>query len=197
VLLNQWLGALGGLLLGLPVLGLSGGLLLAVVAGLLPLMRLRDRVRLRQHAILRALPWQLDLLTLAVEAGLEFSQAVDRLVARAGPGPLTEAWARWLADLRLGVSREAALRSMADGMGLPAMHGLVSALVQADRHGSRLGRVLRLQAAQLREERRQRAEKAAGEAPVKMLFPLLGCIFPTVFLVLFGPILYGVLHDAG
>ena len=79
---------------------------------------------------------------------------------------------------------------MADRVGLPALSSFIAALIQADRMGTSLGKVLRIQSTQMRIERTQRAEKLANEAPVKMLFPLIACIFPTVFMVLFGPIIF-------
>lgn len=195
VVLAQCAGALVGGLVG-AVIGacvgeaVAGALLCTTTGALLPWLRLRDRVKVRQLAIIRELPMQLDLLTLAVESGLEFSQAVARLVEKGRPGPLRDGWSEWMAGLRLGVPRDEGLRTLADRTGVPAVASVVAAILQADRHGARLGRVLRLQAQQLRQERFQLAEKRAGEAPVKMLMPLVGCIFPAVFLVLLGPVLF-------
>ena len=95
-----------------------------------------------------------------------------------------------LRELRMGKTRQEALRMMSERVDLRPLSQFVAALIQADRMGTSLGKVLRIQSTQMRIERTQRAEKLANEAPVKMLFPLIACIFPTVFLVLFGPIIY-------
>jgi tight adherence protein C len=102
---------------------------------------------------------------------------------------------RVLNQLKMGKTREEALKNMAARVGLPPLTSFVSALVQADKMGTSLGKVLRTQSTQLRIERTQRAEKLANEAPVKMLFPLVACIFPTVFMILFGPLLFAVIFE--
>jgi tight adherence protein C len=171
-----------------------------VLAGLgwgMPWLRLRDLVLKRHHAIIRALPYNLDLLTLAVEAGLDFTQAVGRVVEKGRQGPLTDELRLMLGNIKLGKTREEALRLLADRVDLPSLTAFASALIQADRMGTGLGKVLRLQSTQLRQERTQRAEKLANEAPVKMLFPLVACIFPTVFMVLFGPIIFQAVFGTG
>jgi tight adherence protein C len=173
-------------------LGIEAPVLFALFGALLPLLWLRDRVRARQRAIARALPFDLDLLTLSVEAGLDFAASLGKVVEKGRNGPLEEELAHTLKELKLGKTREEALRNLADRVRLPAVTSFVHALVQADRMGTPLGKILRILAAQLRQERTQRAEKLANEAPVKLLIPLIGCIFPTIFLVLFGPIVYQV-----
>jgi tight adherence protein C len=155
-----------------------------------PSIWLRDLIKKRHHAMSRALPYNLDLLTLAVEAGLDFAQAVGKVVEKGRQGPLVEEFRLVLRNLRLGKTREDALRGMAERVQLASLTSFSSALIQADRMGTSLGKILRLQATQLRIDRTHRAEKLANEAPVKMLFPLIACIFPTVFMVLFGPIIY-------
>jgi tight adherence protein C len=151
---------------------------------------LRDQVNKRHFKIVRELPYNLDLLTLSVEAGLDFQAAVGTVCQKGKQGPLVEEFNLMLKHLRVGKTREEALRMMADRVGLPQLSSFISALIQADRMGTSLGKVLRIQSTQMRIERTQRAEKLANEAPVKMLFPLIACIFPTVFLVLFGPIVF-------
>lgn len=151
---------------------------------------LRDQIKKRHLKITRSLPYNMDLLTLSVEAGLDFQAAVATVVQKGKQGELSDEFALMLRHLRMGKTREEALRMMADRINLPALSQFVAALIQADRMGTSLGKVLRIQSTQMRIERTQRAEKLANEAPVKMLFPLIACIFPTVFMVLFGPILF-------
>jgi len=162
-----------------------------------PLIWLRDRVRARHQAISRALPHGLDLLTLSVEAGLDFAAALAQVVEKGRPGPLADELALVLKELKLGKTREEALRNLARRVDLPALTSFVQALVHADRMGTPLGRVLRILSTQLRVERTQRAEKLANEAPVKLLLPLVLFIFPTLFLMLFGPLLHQFVFDGG
>ncbi len=157
-----------------------------------PLIWLRDKVRARHHAITRALPYNLDLLTLSVEAGLDFAAALGRVVEKGRQGPLSDELAISLRELKLGKTREEALRNLAVRVELPTLSSFVQALIQADKMGTPLGKILRILSTQMRIERTQRAEKLANEAPVKLLLPLIGCIFPTIFIMLFGPIAYQV-----
>jgi tight adherence protein C len=184
--------------LGLSVwlrLGAGACLLCALVGAAYPLLWLRDRVRARHRTIARALPYSLDLLTLSVEAGLDFPAALAKVVDKGRSGPLAEELSVVLKELRLGKTREEALRNLARRVDLPALTSFVQALVHADRMGTPLGKVLRILSTQLRIERSQRAEKLANEAPVKLLLPLVFFIFPTLFLMLFGPLGYHVLLD--
>jgi len=155
-----------------------------------PLFWLRDKVKKRQLEITRALPYNLDLLTLAVEAGLDFQAAVAKVVEKGKQGALADELRFMLSQLKVGKTREEALKIMAERVSMQSVSAFTNALIQADRMGASLGKVLRIQSTQLRNDRSQRAEKLANEAPVKMLFPLIFCIFPTVFLVLFGPIVF-------
>ncbi len=165
--------------------------LAGVVLGLLlPIIWIRDQIKKRHLEIGRAMPFNLDLLTLSVEAGLDFGGAVAVVVDRGLPGALTEELGIMLREIRMGKTREEALKNMAVRVNFAPLSQFVSNLVQADKMGTSLGKVLRIQATQLRIQRTQRAEKLANEAPVKMLFPLIFCIFPTVFMILFGPIVY-------
>ena len=157
-----------------------------------PLLWLRDRIRARTSAIARALPYDLDLLTLSVEAGLDFAAALEKVVVKGRPGPLADELSITVKELRLGTRREESLRNLAARVAMPALTSFAQVLIQADRMGTPLGKVLRVLATQLRVERSQRAEKLASEAPVKLLLPLIGCIFPTIFLMLFGPIAWEV-----
>ena len=161
-----------------------------VFGWLFPYIWLNDQIKKRHNAIARALPYNIDLLTLSVEAGLDFQAALGTVVEKGMPGPLLEEFNIVLSEIRLGKTRAEALRNMGDRIQLQEMSSFVSNLVQADKMGTSLGKVLRIQSTQMRIARTHRAEKLANEAPVKMLAPLIGCIFPTVFAILFGPIVY-------
>ncbi|HYS09761.1 MAG TPA: type II secretion system F family protein [Myxococcales bacterium] len=193
-------GAAAGLGLGvasclwLP-LGIGASLAFAVAGALAPALWLRDRIRLRRRAISRALPCALDLLTLSVEAGLDFAAALSKVAERGRAGPLAHELSVVLRELRLGKTREDALRNLARRVELPVLTSFVQALVHADRMGTPLGKVLRILSTQLRVERTQRAEKLANQAPVKLLVPLVLCIFPTLFLMLFGPLAYQLFFE--
>ncbi|MCP3145299.1 type II secretion system F family protein [Pyxidicoccus xibeiensis] len=191
----QEVSAVVGLLMGLFLLnGLGQNLvwsLLFMVGGTFyPLMWVNDQVKKRHLQISRALPYNLDLLTLSVEAGLDFTAALAKVVEKGKTGPLREELQLVLKQLKMGKTREEGLKSMIVRVDLPSLTTFVTALIQADKMGTSLGKVLRIQSTQMRIDRTQRAEKLAGEAPVKMLFPLIACIFPTVFMVLFGPIVF-------
>jgi tight adherence protein C len=162
----------------------------ALFGALFPYIWLSDQIKKRQRAIARALPYNVDLLTLSVEAGLDFGAAIGTVVERGQPGPLMEEFNIMLNEIRLGKTRAEALRNMADRIQLIDVSAFVSNLIQADKMGTSLGKVLRILCNQMRIARTHRAEKLANEAPVKMLLPLIGCIFPTVFLIIFGPIVY-------
>lgn len=174
-------------------LALAWSLLGAALGAACPLLWLRDQVKKRLLQISRALPYHLDLLTLAVEAGLDFTGALGKVVERGKSGPLTEELHLVLRQLRLGKTREEALKGMIARVNLPPLTQFLRALIQADRMGTGLGKILRIQSTQLRIDRTQRAEKLANQAPVKMLAPLVGCIFPTVFMILFGPIVFALM----
>jgi tight adherence protein C len=172
-----------------------GGLVFGAFVGMFyPQLWLNDQIAKRHHLITRALPYNLDLLTLSVEAGLDFTGALGKVVEKGKQGPLREEFQLVLKQLKMGKTREEALKMMVARVDLPALTTFVTALIQADRMGTSLGKVLRIQSTQLRIERTQKAEKLANEAPVKMLFPLVACIFPTVFLVLFGPIVFAFIY---
>ncbi|HBO99554.1 MAG TPA: secretion system protein F [Verrucomicrobia bacterium] len=154
-----------------------------------PRLWLRSALRRRQEAIAKALPFVLDLLTLSVEAGMDFMGALQRNCASRRMDPLNEELLRMTKEVQVGLSRRAALANMAKRVGQPDLKAVAFALVQADELGVSIGSVLRIQAEQMRDRRFDRAEKLAHEAPTKMLGPLMLCIFPAVFIILLGPIL--------
>lgn len=180
----------GLLLLNAADINLAYALLIGLVGLWYPRLWLNDQVKKRHHQITRALPYNLDLLTLSVEAGLDFTAALGKVVEKGKGGPLRDEFMIVLKQLKMGKTREEALKALIARVDLPSLTSFVSALIQADRMGTSIGKVLRIQSTQLRIERTQKAEKLANEAPVKMLFPLIACIFPTVFMVLFGPIVF-------
>lgn len=198
VLLLGAAGLVGGVTLhfalGLPAAGAVGVSLLCAWS---PYAVLKERVAARQRQVSRALPFYLDLLVLAVEGGLDFTAALARVAERSKPGPLKDEVLQALGELRVGKTRREVLDGMGRRVGLPALSALVAALVQSDRLGTPVGKVLRLQAMELRTQRTLLAEKLAAEAPVRMLVPLVGCFFPAVFLALFGPIVFFLLYGQG
>ncbi|MFL5319455.1 MAG: type II secretion system F family protein [Myxococcaceae bacterium] len=199
----QEIGLLSGLIAGLILANGTGlnpawGAVLGVFGLFYPLIWVNDQVKKRHHLITRALPYNIDLLTLSVEAGLDFTAALAKVVEKGKQGPLREELSLVLKQLKMGKTREECLKSMIARVDLPSLNTFIMALIQADKMGTSLGKVLRIQSTQMRIDRTQRAEKLAGEAPVKMLFPLVACIFPTVFMVLFGPIVFALMFgDVG
>jgi tight adherence protein C len=149
-------------------------------------MWLTRKVEARQKSIKRALADTLDLMTIAVEAGLGFDAALGRVVG-AIRGPLSDELYRMLQELRIGIPRNAALTNLAARTNVTELDQFITAIHQADSFGIAIGKVLRVQAHQLRLKRSQMAEERAAKTPVKLLFPLLLCIFPALFVVLVGP----------
>ena len=154
-----------------------------------PLIWLRQTIKRRHTSIQRALPFVTDLLTLSVEAGIDFMSGLQRAIERRKMDPLTEELIRMIHEIQLGASRRTALRSLSQRVNMPDMRAFAYALIQADELGVSIGVILRIQSDQMRQRRFDRAERLANEAPVKMLGPLMLFIFPAVFIVLLGPIL--------
>lgn len=152
----------------------------------IPEWMLRSKSGKRQNELRRSLPDALDLLSITVEAGLGFDAAMSRVSKQAG-GPLGEEFYRVLQEMQLGKSRSDALRDLGDRTTIPELKSFVLAMVQADIFGISIAKVLHVQANEMRLKRRQRAEEKAQKVPVKIVFPLLFCIFPALFLVLLGP----------
>ena len=150
---------------------------------------LRGARKRRHLSIQRSLPFVLDLLTLSVEAGMDFISALQRNCRSRRLDPLNEELLRMTKEIQVGSSRKEALRNMADRVRQGDLKAVAYALIQADELGVSIGAILRIQSVQLRSKRFDRAEKLAAEAPVKMLGPLMLCIFPAVFIILLGPVL--------
>jgi tight adherence protein C len=186
--------ALGGLflgaLLGGAAAGARGSLLLALVFGglgfLVPDFAVTTKARSRRDKMRAQLPDALDLLAVSVEAGLGFDGAVAKLTEHMD-GPLPDEFALTLSEMRIGESRQDALKKMAERAATPEVSSFARAIIQADQLGTSLGRILRVQATDSRLKRQAAAEEKAMKAPIKMLFPTVMFIFPAMFLVILGP----------
>jgi len=178
---------LGG---GGPVAVVGGAVVAAGVAGA-PELVLRQRTRTRAAAMRGELPRQLDLLIISVEAGLGFDQSLDRVVA-AMPGPLATEFARMQAGVRAGMARTDAMRLLVERCPVPEVRSFALAMIQAETFGVSIGPVLRTQAEELRIRHRQSVQLQAQKAPVKMLMPMVLCIFPALLVVVAGPALLSV-----
>ncbi|MBQ9430946.1 MAG: type II secretion system F family protein [Kiritimatiellae bacterium] len=188
-----WMALLRILIAFYPDSELSRDFSLLAVFGIIffyyyPLLWLRRVLKARHRAIQRALPFVLDLLTLSVEAGMDFMSAMQRNCERRKLDPLNEELIRMTREVQVGTPRRVALRNMAQRVDLPELRSVANALIQADELGVSIGAILRIQSDQIRSRRFDRAEKLANEAPVKMLGPLLLFIMPAVFIILLGPI---------
>jgi tight adherence protein C len=157
-----------------------------VVGYFLPELLLYSRGQERQQAIGRELADTLDQMTIAVEAGLGFESAMDR-AGKNGTGPLAEELVRTLQDIAVGQPRRDAYHALAQRADVPDLSRFVRAILQADAYGVSIADVLRTQAQEMRLKRRQRAEEKAMQIPVKVIFPLILCILPVLFIVLLGP----------
>jgi tight adherence protein C len=171
---------------------LSGGA--ALIGFIYPQVWLSSKARARQAAIIRALPDALDLLTICVEAGLGFDAAMSRVYEK-WDDPLAQELGRVIRDIGLGKARRDALRDMADRMEVPDVTSFVAAIVQTEQLGVSIAKVLKIQSEQMRIKRRQRAEEKANQAPVKMLFPMIFLIFPSIYIVLLGPAVITVMQS--
>lgn len=189
--LGLFAGAVVGLLLGLLV-GSSPLVLIGLIVGSAALGYFGPSIALYQSAYNRTdqmrkdLPDALDLLTISVEAGMAFDSAVSQ-VARNTRGPLADEFFRVLQEMQIGLSRAEAIRAMGDRTDLSELRNFASAMVQADRLGIPVASVLRVQANEMRVKRSQRAEEQAQRVPVKILFPLIFCILPVLFIIILGP----------
>jgi tight adherence protein C len=194
ILAFKMLGLLVGGILGFIVPLLSGNVAWAILFGsglaalglFLPNIVLHQKAYDRSQTIQRELPDALDLLVISVESGLGFDAALAQ-VARNTQGPLAEEFFRVLQEMQLGTGRSDALRALADRTDVVDLRGFVTAMVQADAFGIPIANVLRIQAREMRIRRSQRAEETAQKVPVKILFPLIFCILPSLFIVILGP----------
>jgi len=204
---KNWLGIQAFMILGLPVMILLLNstlrmdvsdlitiiIALVIIGFLFPNMMLNSKIRKRQSEITKSLPDIMDLLTVSVEAGLTFDSALSKVVEKM-PGPLAREFETVLQEIKVGKSKKEALYQMSDRIGVQDLRSFVSAVVQADQLGVSLGRVLRLQAEQIRRNRKQRISEKAMKAPVKMLIPMVVFIFPVIFIVLLGPVVINLIE---
>jgi tight adherence protein C len=181
-----------GLLVAGPALGFVLALMGAGLGFIGPEFWLGRRIRARSFAMILQLPDALDLLTISVEAGLGFDAALAKVVEKM-EGPLVNEFRQALAEIRMGRTRREALRDIVARAEAQPVSNFIGAIVQAEQLGVPIAKVLQIQSQQLRIERRQRAEEAAAMAPVKLLFPMVGCIFPTIFIVILGPAVIAVM----
>jgi tight adherence protein C len=178
--------------------GVLRAIVIAPVAGFvgyyLPEWLLRSRSGKRQHEIQRALPDALDLMSITVQAGLGFDAALER-VSREMGGPLGEEFYRVVQEMRLGKGRGEALRDLSERTSVEELKSFVMAMVQAEIFGISIAQVLHVQAEELRLKRRMRAEEQAQKLPVKIIFPLILCIFPAMMVVLIGPAVISIYEN--
>ncbi len=173
-------------------------LLLFVICGLAgfagPDQILNRRIQERRAAIERDLPDIIDLLVISIEAGMSFEAALGRVVEHV-PGELSDEFGRMLQETRVGVSRHEAMQSLAERTDVDDLNSFILAMNQAESFGVSVGRMLRVQADEMRSRRRQRAQEKAFAAPVKMVFPLVICIFPAIFVILLGPAAINIVRN--
>ena len=171
--------------------------LILLLLGFYPDSWLKKAVKARQSSIERALPFVLDLLTLSVESGLDFMTGISRIINYRKLDPLNEELIRVFREIQVGHTRKEALQNLSDRVDHPDIRAVSNALIQADELGTGIGGALRIQSDQIRVKRFQRAEKRGNEAPIKMLFPLIAFIFPSVFLILLGPVFLQMAVEGG
>ena len=183
------LGALG-LLLGLLLTGtlyIVGGLAFGVIFGYyLPVLWLKQKVDGRRAQIQKGLPDAMDLLVIAVDAGLGFDAALARVTDKY-KNALSDMFAKVLREVSLGRPRLEAMDEMGRQSGVDDLHNFIQAIIQSEQFGTGIGKILRIQADEMRRKRRQRAQEKAAQATLKMMLPMVGCIFPTLWIVLLGP----------
>ena len=193
-------GVIMFLVFGLAAAGIVAGVFLGAIGFgigyIVPEFWLGGRIKARQKLILKMIPDTLDLLTISVRAGLGFDAALAKVVEKL-PGPLTDEFRRALAEVRVGKARRDALRDMVPRTNVQPLSNFIGAIIQAEQLGVSISKVLQVQSEQLRIERRQRAEEMAAKAPIKMLFPLVGCIFPALFIVILGPAIISIIKTLG
>ncbi len=169
----------------------------AVVGWYYPDFWVKTRISARQRKILKSMPFIVDLLALSTEAGLDFIGAIGKVVEKAQASPLVEELDQLLKEIKVGASRQEALREMAIRIDMTEVNSFISILISADQMGASIGKILRQQSDQIRVERMIRAEKAGAAASQKVLLPLIFLIVPAVMLMVFGPFLLSFISPGG
>jgi tight adherence protein C len=166
----------------------------AALGYVLPSMWAKSKISKRQTEVIKALPDALDLLVICVEAGLGFDQGINKVYEK-WDNDLALAFGRVLREIQLGKARRDALKDMADRLDVPDVTSFVAAIIQAESMGVSMAHILRVQSDQMRTKRRQRAQEKANAAPVKMMIPMVLLIFPSLWIVLLGPAIIGVVES--
>ncbi len=180
------MGLLLGLLFGNAVylvISLAGG---AILGYYLPVLWLKQKVDARRNEIQKGLPDALDLLVICVDAGLGFDAALARVTDKYR-NALSDLLSKALREVSLGRPRLEALDEMGRNSGVEDLHNFMQAVIQSEQFGTGIGKILRIQADEMRRKRRQRAQEKGAQATLKMMLPMVGCIFPTLWIVLLGP----------
>jgi tight adherence protein C len=180
------IGLLVGLLLANPVYLIISLAVGAVVGYYLPVLWLKQKVDARRSEIQKGLPDAMDLLVIAVDAGLGFDAALARVTDKYR-NALSDEFAKVLREVSLGRPRLEAMDEMGRSSGVEDLHNFIQAIIQSEQFGTGIGKILRIQADEMRRKRRQRAQEKAAQATLKMMLPMVGCIFPTLWIVLLGP----------
>lgn len=188
------LGVLVPLPLSVIVIAPVAGALAALVGFMLPLLWLEQRISARRHQIQRSLAEATDLLTLVVESGMSLDEGLLSITERFH-NALGDEIGKVLREIRLGRPRMSALEHMAETTGVPDLHHLVESIVQSDQMGVPIARLLRVQAMEMRRRQRQTAQERAAQASSRMVFPMVGCIFPVLWIVLLGPAIIQILKS--
>jgi tight adherence protein C len=169
------------------------GLLSALIVSASYKFYISKKITRRVFDIVKSLPYTLDLITVSVEAGLSLDGAIGRIVG-AISGPLSDEFGQTLKEMRMGIEKKIALKNMAARIGNKDLSMILSSIIQADELGVSLGKILRIEGDQLREKRKQLAREKAMKAPIKILFPLIIFIFPTIFMVVLGPAVISIVE---
>jgi tight adherence protein C len=188
------LGVLIGLPLPLILVAPVAGIAFAVLGYFLPLLWLEQQISARRHQIQRSLAEATDLLTLVVESGMSLDDGMLSITERFH-NALGDEIGKVLREIRLGRPRMGALENMAESTGVPDLHHLVESIVQSDQMGVPIARLLRVQAMEMRRRQRQTAQERAAQASSRMVFPMVGCIFPVLWIVLLGPAIIQILKS--
>jgi tight adherence protein C len=179
-------GLLFGVVFGKPAFLAGGAAVGGIIGFYFPVMWLKQKVDQRRKEIQLALPDAMDLLTIAVEAGLGFDAAMSRVTEKFH-NALADEFAQVLQETRLGRPRLESLDAMGRRSGVEDLHNFVQAVIQSEQMGVGIAKILRIQSDEIRRKRRQKAQERAAQASLKMMLPMVGCIFPTLWIVLLGP----------